>query len=1204
MYALASALPHGLRARSILTTGLSLLVLLLGASRASAIVLPSGFSEVTIADGFNQPTAAAWTPDGRMLVTEKGGVLKVVPAGQTTGTTVLDLSATVNGAWDRGLLGLAVDSAFTSNHFIYVLFTYELDPLNPDGQGQMVSQLRRYVLNNNNTVSSPSIILGSYTTGPCPAPSNTVDCIPSEGLSHSIGTVRSAPDGTLYLGSGDASSFSAVDPQALRVYDERSLAGKIMHIDRNGNGVASHPFCASSTNLTDTCTKVWAKGFRNPFRFTIRPNGSLSVGDVGWSTREELDIVASGGGNYGWPCYEGTIRTPGYRDRSECASEYAKEGTATADVPPSWDYDRTGSNASILSGPEYRSDQYPAGYRGSVFIGDYAQAWIKRAILDAQGKVTSVQPFATQFGGVAIEEAPDGNITYVRIYDGSIQKLVYTAGNQPPVASFTATPSSGAAPLAVAFDASTSTDPDGDPLGYTWEFGDGTTATGKTTSKTYTTGGTFTASLTVSDGRGKSTTATKTITVGSRAPIPTMTVPTATATYRDGQTIAFAGSATDPDEGTLPASKLTWSVVLRHSDHAHPILQNAGVASGNFATTTDHDADSSYEITLTATDSTGLSTSVTRVVRPETTSLTLTSEPAGATISYAGVDHAAPKTLTSAIGFTTSVSAVAQVTSGGRVWNFDHWSDGGTRLHDITVPATASTLTAVYADGGPVAVPGLIAAYGFDETVGTSAVDATGRGHTGTVRNSAWSAAGKHAGALQLNGTDSWVTVADAADLDLTNTMTFSAWVKLSSLKPWQTVVMKEGAGTLAYGLYATNGGTDGKANASAGETTVYTPGKTQANVWTHLAGTYDGSALRIYVDGSLVNTIAGVAKPTATTGVLRIGGNAVWTGEQLNGLIDDVRIYDRALSAAEITTDMSTAVSGGTTPPPPPPPPPAGNGPVVDLRFDDGAGTVAKDSSGRGHDGTIKGALWTTTGKVGGALSFNGSTDWVTVADANDLDLTNALTLEAWVKPKTLKSWQAVISKEAPGTIAYALYATGGSVAQPNAWIGPSGSYSPTPLTAGRWTHLAAVYDASTLRLYVDGQLVDTRTGVAAPPATTGVLRIGGSGVWSGEQFDGLIDEIRVYDRALTAADVAQRAAGTTATVATARAAAAKKTAKRTAPGKARVKVVPRPACRLTTNATARRLAKRAARLGHAVRVAPRCPGTGHRVRPSSAKR
>jgi Concanavalin A-like lectin/glucanases superfamily/Glucose / Sorbosone dehydrogenase len=158
----------------------------------------------------------------------------------------------------------------------------------------------RFTLGTDNTVGPETPILGTRVSGPCPAPANTVEAIPVDHSEHTIGTVRSAPDGTLWIGSGDGANSAIVDPKALRTYNEQSLSGKIMHVDRNGLGLGSHPFCSSDTDLTHVCTKLFAKGLRNPYRFTLRPGGGgLALGDVGWNTYEEFELVPPvGGANY------------------------------------------------------------------------------------------------------------------------------------------------------------------------------------------------------------------------------------------------------------------------------------------------------------------------------------------------------------------------------------------------------------------------------------------------------------------------------------------------------------------------------------------------------------------------------------------------------------------------------------------------------------------------------------------------------------------------------------------------------------------------------------------------------------------------------------------------------------------------------------------------------------------------------------------
>jgi uncharacterized protein (TIGR03437 family) len=206
---------------------------------------------------------------------------------------------------------------------------------------------------------------------------------------------------------------------------------------------------------------------------------------------------------------------------------------------------------------------------------------------------------------------------------------------------------------------------------------------------------------------------------------------------------------------------------------------------------------------------------------------------------------------------------------------------------------------------------GLVAAYAFNEASGTTVTDASGNGNTGTLKNVSWTTAGKFGTGLSFNGSGSWVTVNDSASLDLTTGMTVEAWVNPTTLNgSWRTVVIKEQTGALTYALYAN---TD--TSRPSGHVYITSEFDTRGtavvatNAWTHLATTYDGATLRMYVNGVLASSKAVTGAIKASTGVLRIGGNGIW-GEYFAGIIDEVRIYNRALAASEVVSDMNTAVS------------------------------------------------------------------------------------------------------------------------------------------------------------------------------------------------------------------------------------------------------------------------------------------------------
>jgi hypothetical protein len=201
-----------------------------------------------------------------------------------------------------------------------------------------------------------------------------------------------------------------------------------------------------------------------------------------------------------------------------------------------------------------------------------------------------------------------------------------------------------------------------------------------------------------------------------------------------------------------------------------------------------------------------------------------------------------------------------------------------------------------------------------------------------------------------------------------------------------------------------------------------------------------------------------------------------------------------------------------------------ATTGLVASYGFNEGAGTTVGDGSGMGNAGTVEGPVWTAAGKFGKALTFDGSNDYVTVPDSSTLDPGSAMTLEAWVRPTASSGWRTVLLKEnGTGELAYSLYSASGTN-RPSAWAyvgGGSGSAIGTaavPLTA--WTHLAATYDGSNLRLYVGGVLKVTKAYSGSVASTAEPLRIGGNAVW-GEWFAGQIDEVRVYNKALSVAQI-----------------------------------------------------------------------------------
>jgi hypothetical protein len=246
-------------------------------------------------------------------------------------------------------------------------------------------------------------------------------------------------------------------------------------------------------------------------------------------------------------------------------------------------------------------------------------------------------------------------------------------------------------------------------------------------------------------------------------------------------------------------------------------------------------------------------------------------------------------------------------------WNTTGIANGSHTLTAVARDPAGNTTTSagVTVTVNNTAAPSLIASYNFNEGSGTSLTDRTGRGHTGAVANATW-AAGNTGGALAFNGSTSLVTIADANDLDLTSAMTLEAWVKPAAAAPnWRTILMKERTGGLTYALYGDNAASrpTGYMSISSSDRSVTGPTALAADTWTHVAVTYGSGTFRLYVNGTEVATAASTGNMAASTGALRMGGNNIW-GEFFTGSIDDVRIYNRALTAAEVATDRTMPVS------------------------------------------------------------------------------------------------------------------------------------------------------------------------------------------------------------------------------------------------------------------------------------------------------
>ena len=418
---------------------------------------------------------------------------------------------------------------------------------------------------------------------------------------------------------------------------------------------------------------------------------------------------------------------------------------------------------------------------------------------------------------------------------------------------------------------------------------------------------------------------------------------------------------------------------------------------------------------------------------------------------------------------------------------------------------------------------GLVAAYGFDEGSGGTVADSSGEGNDGTITGAAWEP-GKFGDALHFDGSTGFVEIPDDDSLDLTDSMTVSAWVKLDDVHGrWQQIVYKAhgSGGSFAFDADRPSGSEPNFAINDGSWYGMDGPSPLPENEWVHLAATWDGGLMELYVDGEPVAyTFVDTTLPVSN-GSLWIGGNDASGNEHLDGLIDEVRIYDSQLSQLEIQADMAssvadqTAVDGFT----------GTNGLVAAYGFDASAGVGVADSSGEENDGVASGAAW-TEGRHGNALSFDGTDDYVEVPDSSSLDITGDLTLSSWVKVDEIDTgrWQSILFKERGSNGSYSLDAETSS--DPLATFGINDgawtrAYASASVDEDEWAHIAGVWNGDWLLLYVNGDLVDAVAG-SGILSSDGPLRIGGTDVFGGNRhLDGLIDEVRVYNRPLSQHEV-----------------------------------------------------------------------------------
>lgn len=725
----------------------------------AASTLAPGFQESVAITGLTNPTSLHFASDGRVFVTQKNGLILVYNSlTSTTPTIFADLRSEVDDYWDRGLLGLALDPNFPATPYVYVIYAFDAPiggtaptwndtcPTPPgattDGcviSGRLV-RLTADVNTNTMVPGSEHVIINAWC---------------QQFPSHSTDDIAFGADGALYVTAGEGASFNSVDygqygntyagdtrnpcadppagaggvespPTAeggalraqsmLRAAGEPVvLNGSLLRIDvSTGDGLSTNPNF-SSTDLN--ARRIDAYGLRNPFRFTFRPGtNEVWIGDVGWGTWEEIDRVVdptAASKNFGWPCYEGPNPQSAYQS---AGLNICNNLSASAITMPYYAYQHgvavvpgencTPGGSSITGLSFYSGTAYPSAYQGALFFADYSRncIWAMRTGSNGLPDPSKISLVVGNAGHpVDLEVGPGGDLFYADLIDGQIRRIQAVGPNAIAAAT---SPTTGATPLTVQFDGTQSTDPDPSAtLSYAWDLnGDGifNDSTLAKPSFTYTTPGLYNVRLKLTDSRGLSSVSSPLAIAAGLPPVPTINSPSSTLTWKVGDTISFSGSAVDGLGTPLPASALTWNVLLHHcvggtaTCHVHFIQSFSGVASGSF-TAPDHEYPSYIELQLTATDpANGLQTTTSVRIDPKTVALTIQSTPAGAQIPIDGFTGTTPFTYSVIVGSTNSLSAPTSQTIAGNTYTFTSWSDGGSQVRTVLAGSTSATYTVQY----------------------------------------------------------------------------------------------------------------------------------------------------------------------------------------------------------------------------------------------------------------------------------------------------------------------------------------------------------------------------------------------------------------------------------------------------------------------------------------------------------------------------
>ncbi|WP_406045082.1 ThuA domain-containing protein [Micromonospora sp. NBC_00898] len=583
--------------------------------------LDGSFQKVTLDDNTSNPMMLDVAKDGRVFYIDLNGDVKVI---KPAGGTLLSGHLNVFTANESGLLGLALDPNFDSNHWMYLFYS-------PSGAN--VDRLSRFTVTGDIIdMTSEKVVLD--------VPVQRAEC-----CHHGGSLVFDRNTGNLFLATGDntnpfaSDGYAPTDEQPGRgAWDAQrtsgntnNLSGKVLRIHPQPDGTYTIPsgnLFPPGTALTKP--EIYTMGERNPFRINIDPmTGRLLIANYGPDAQSpnpargpenavEWEVVDQAQNN-GWPyCigpnqpyidYDFATRQSGPAFNCAAPVNNSPNNTGLTNLPPAvpaqvWYHYQTDPahfpelhGGAPMAGPVYRYDasltsdrKWPAYWDGKAIFGEWnTNSLFSFQLAENNHDLVKINQILKSFSFLKPMDmtfGPDGALYLIEWgsgfggnnADSGVYRIDYVKGTRAPIARASADKTSGPAPLTVQFASAGSRDPDGSAITYAWDFdGDGTTdSTDPNPSHTYSTPGNYSATLTVTNAAGRMATASVPITSGNTTPTVRIELPPAGGFFEWGDQIKYKITVSDPEDGTIDCGQVKLQAILGHDTHGHPLDQYTG----------------------------------------------------------------------------------------------------------------------------------------------------------------------------------------------------------------------------------------------------------------------------------------------------------------------------------------------------------------------------------------------------------------------------------------------------------------------------------------------------------------------------------------------------------------------------------------------------------------------------------------------------